>query len=185
MGICGICTREFMPDKPKQIVCGVDCALIAGRALNKAEIEKERKKQDKIKKIQSQPITHFKKLAQTDFNAYIRVRDQHKSCVSCHKPPHRGQRHASHYRPRSTAAQLSFNTGNVWASCATCNSVLSGNLTNYRRELVERIGESRVIDLENNNNIASFSREYLIRLRQVFIKKRKHLIKLRAVIGEY
>ena len=184
MSICGICTREFNADRPKQIVCGVDCALIAGRALQKAEFQKERKKQDKLNKIQSQPITYFKKLAQTDFNAYIRVRDQHLPCISCQKPSHRGQRHASHYRPRSAAAQLSFNTGNVWASCATCNSVLSGNLTNYRVELIKRIGEIRVIKLENNNKLANYSREYLIRLRAVFVKKRKHLVSLRKKIAD-
>jgi len=183
MNICAICTRDFTPEKKKQIVCGIECAVIAGKAMTSAKKQKEIKRQDKIKKIQSQPISHFKKLAQTDFNHYIRVRDQHLPCISCQKPHNRGQRHASHYRPRSTAAQLSFNTSNVWASCATCNSVLSGNLTEYRIELINRIGEKRVQALENNNQLANYSREYLMRLRSVFSKKRKHLMALREKIA--
>ena len=133
MNICAICTRDFTPEKKKQIVCGIECAVIAGKAMTSAKKQKEIKRQDKIK--------------------------------------------------RSTAAQLSFNTSNVWASCATCNSVLSGNLTEYRIELINRIGEKRVQALENNNQLANYSREYLMRLRSVFSKKRKHLMALREKIA--
>ena len=116
-------------------------------------------------------INDYRSLAQKEFNRFIRIRDRNLPCVSCGKAPERGQRHASHYRPRSTAAQLSFNTEQVWASCAPCNSHKSGNLTEYRVELIKRIGLVKVEALENNCELAKFTPEYLQRLRDIFRRR--------------
>ncbi len=87
------------------------------------------------------------KALQTVFNAYIRQRDHALPCISC--GTHKGQRHAGHYRSVGSTPELRFNEDNVHAQCATCNNHLHGNLIEYRKGLVDRIGLERVEALEN------------------------------------
>jgi 5-methylcytosine-specific restriction endonuclease McrA len=165
---------------PLQRTCSIPCSLVAGRDRALAKKRKQLRKSDSERLEAIETITALSKKAQTAFNGYIRVRDEHKLCVSCGQSPYHGQRHASHFRPRSAASQLKFNVFNTNASCAQCNKFKSGNLIPYRVELVRRIGEERVQALENNNELANYSREYLIRLKEVFARRTKHLKKLRA-----
>jgi 5-methylcytosine-specific restriction endonuclease McrA len=180
MAICAICLRDYVQSLPNQIACSESCALFAGRAMTLAKQEKEQRKNDKARLESLKSITELADQAQTEFNKYVRLRDMHKPCVSCGQSPHVGQRHCSHFRPRSAGPQLRFNLFNCHASCAQCNTFKSGNLIPYRVELVRRIGEERVQALENNNELANYSREYLIRLKEVFARRTKHLKKLRA-----
>ena len=55
-------------------------------------------------------------------------------------------------------------SGNVAASCSQCNNHKSGNVVEYRIELVRRIGEERVQALENSYRLASHNIEYLKRM---------------------
>ena len=117
--------------------------------------------------------------AQTAVNLYVRIRDRGRPCISCDKPDF-GKRDASHYRSVGACKQLRFNTFNIWASCHKCNTQLSGNLLEYRIRLVPKLGTARVDWLESQNEIARYSIEYLKRIKQVFNRRAKHLIKLRG-----
>jgi 5-methylcytosine-specific restriction endonuclease McrA len=185
--LCPVCLKEYTAEKPRQAACGPVCALIAHRAKRVGVEQKAVRRAHRARKDAMRTITDYKKEAQTVFNQYIRLRDQFKPCVSCGQSPHQGQRHASHFRPRSTASQLAYNIWNCSTSCAQCNSMKSGNLIPYRVELVKRIGEDRVLSLENNNNLANYTKEYLIRLKKVFKKRIKHLEAQRLALpsGEY
>jgi len=66
---------------------------------------------------------------------------------------------------------LRFNTWNVHASCATCNSVLSGNLIEYRIRLRLKLGDERVEWLENQNEIVRYDIEYARRVKAIFKKR--------------
>jgi hypothetical protein len=48
--------------------------------------------------------------------------------------------------------ELRFNEDNVHLQCERCNSFLSGNLLNYRINLIERIGVERVEFLERKDH---------------------------------
>jgi 5-methylcytosine-specific restriction endonuclease McrA len=179
---CGICQKDYTRRKPLQSVCSLDCALLAARAkriakLNKAQASKDRKRKKELKSI-----SQLKKEAQSEFNKYIRLRDIHKPCISCGKSPYIGQRHASHFRPRSTSSQHSYRLDAVHTSCQPCNTHLSGNLTAYRTALVAMYSEERVQALENDNRPSTFTRGYLIRMKEVFRKRVKHLTKLRNLV---
>ena len=58
---------------------------------------------------------------------------------------------------------------------------LSGNIVEYRKELVNRIGEARVIELENDNEPRKFDREYLERVKKIFRKRTRIYKKIRKI----
>lgn len=84
------------------------------------------------------------KKAQDTFNAFIRLRDCGKGCISCYKPVE----HAGHYYSEGHHPALRFNEVNVNGQCCRCNKHLHGNLINYRIGLVKRYGEQKVQLLE-------------------------------------
>jgi hypothetical protein len=63
--------------------------------------------------------------------------------------------------------------------CSVCNAHLSGNITEYRINLVKLIGADRVERIENDNQIKRYEIDYLKRLKAVFIKRKKHLERVR------
>lgn len=147
---CKSCRCEFVPSKPLQVACGVKCALDLARATQakqkRQEATKERAEHAKRKEATKTKGQHTKE-AQAAFNAFIRERDKDLPCVSCGRH-HQGQYHAGHYRTTAAAPELRFEPLNVHKQCAPCNNHKSGNLIEYRIELVKRIGLEKVEWLE-------------------------------------
>ncbi|MGY2162163.1 recombination protein NinG [Pseudomonas tolaasii] len=144
------CRASFVPSRLGQAVCSPACAMIdaprhepkARKAL--AEIGRKELRAAKVKiKTRAQ---HMKE-AQAAFNAWIRERDIGLPCVSCGRH-HNGQWHAGHYRTVGGNPELRFEPLNVWRQCAPCNNHKSGDIVNYRLELVRRIGADKVDWLE-------------------------------------
>ncbi len=171
---CRNCGKAFVKHKPMQVVCGLSCALEYQVGKRKAKAEKARRRQYRADKERIKSLADHKRDTQTLVNKYIRLRDRDKPCVSCGQSPYQGQRHASHYRSRGAASQLSYNFLNIWSSCAQCNTMKSGAVVPYRVELVRRIGEERVLALEHNNDKAVFTVEYLKRLQKLMRRRIKH-----------
>jgi len=171
---CKVCLEKFTPFNSMQQTCTkVECCVSHGRKLQKKENRKAKKEFKEKHKTRSE----WAKEAQAAVNSYIRARDAGKPCISCDKPDNgQHQRHASHYRSVGACSSLRFNTFNIHASCATCNSVLSGNLLEYRIRLIKKLGVDRVEWLESQNGIVRYEIEYLARLKKVFNKRtRKQL----------
>ena len=143
-------------------------------AAGKAKIQREKKQRAETKKAKENLLTHkdYLKLLQKVFNTYIRLRDKDLPCVSCGKNNDK-QYHAGHYRSVGSAPHLRFNEINVWKQCATCNNYLHGNLIEYRKELINRIGVDKVEWLENYQE----SNKMLIPEIKEQIKLYKHKIK--------
>jgi len=159
--------------------CTVDC--MAGHGMDKAQEARQRqhKAETKTRKDKIKTKTEWLTEAQAAVNAYVRIRDRGKPCVSCGKPDNGTyQRHASHYRSVGACSSLRFNLKNVYASCQQCNTSKSGNLLEYRIRLKARYGESLVEWLESQNEPKRYETDYLIRLRDVF-RKRVNRLKLR------
>jgi len=114
----------------------------------------------------------YVKEAQTAFNAYIRIRDRNKSCISCGtaqgETVQGGKFDAGHYRSRGSAGHLRYHLLNCHSQCVKCNRYLSGNVVEYRKGLIEKVGPERVERLEMDNNPRKFTIEYLKRVKKIF-----------------
>lgn len=122
------------------------------------------------------------KEAQAAFNKYIRVRDQGKPCISCGNMPesyYGGGTDAGHWRSRGSAPHLRYHTLNCWSQCKRCNRYLSGASTEYRKELINRIGKERVEALEADQTERRFDIEYLKRVKDIFTRRAKIYNKIR------
>ena len=97
------------------------------------------------------PLPKLLAKAQKIFNAHIRERDKYKGCISCGAPVE----HAGHYFSAGHYSALRFNEMNTNGQCLRCNNFLSGNLINYRKGLVKRYGEQKVLMLENSAEVRS------------------------------
>jgi len=152
---CPVCDNAFIPQRTMQRTCGWQCALKFVDMTSKKEWDKETIKR-KRELLDNDPA-HWKYKAQTAFNAYIRARDRGLPCVSCGVPDGQGKRNAGHFKPASINTALRFDEANCHGQCERCNTSLSGNLANYRPELVRRIGLPEVERLENDKSIKKWT----------------------------
>jgi 5-methylcytosine-specific restriction endonuclease McrA len=179
--VCKVCKADFNPMRSMQAVCGPRCAIEHSSLTNRQAREKARRKADRKRKEAIKSRSEWAKEAQAEFNKFIRLRDSQLGCVSCGQSPNQGQRHASHYRSVAAASQLRYDTWNVHASCAQCNSMKSGNVVEYRIRLVDKIGAERVEDIECSNEPRTFDIEYLKRVKGIFSRRARHYKKLRGL----
>lgn len=164
---CRYCKEHFTPFNSLQPFCfNTECI----QEHNKVTREKKARKVKK--EFKESDKSTLLKLAQTVVNKYIRLRDLNKPCISCE---HIGERqiHAGHYRPMGNNQQLRFYTLNIFAQCSICNNYLSGNLANYRINLIKKLGLEKVELIEANQERGNYTVEYLQRLIKVFRKKIK------------
>lgn len=163
----------------KKGFCSFDHMVEWGSTQARKTIQRKEKKKVREARERLKTRSEWLREAQKEFNRYIRLRDKGKHCISCDKPDDgTHQRHASHYRSVGACSALRFNTFNVWASCAQCNSVKSGNLIEYRIRLRKLAGDDRVEWLESQNEPRRYSIDYLKRLRRVF-KRRADILQKR------
>ncbi|UMY52344.1 recombination protein NinG [Pseudomonas azotoformans] len=144
------CRALFVPSRMGQAVCSPECAMIdAPRHEPKARkaLAEIGRKELRAAKVKIKTRAHHMKEAQAAFNAWVRERDIGLPCVSCGRH-HNGQWHAGHYRTVGGNPELRFEPLNVWRQCAPCNNHKSGDIVNYRLELVRRIGADKVDWLE-------------------------------------
>ncbi|GHU09853.1 recombinase [Spirochaetia bacterium] len=68
-------------------------------------------------------------------------------CISCGKIEPLERSNVSHYCGRAYLITR-WNLNNIWLSCVSCNKWKSGNLIEYRKALIEKIGLTEVEHLE-------------------------------------
>ena len=167
---CKICKNTFEPVRFAQIVCGISCAIEHSRALT----EKKKAKEHKEAKAKLKSRAEYLKETQAVFNKYIRIRDDALPCISCGRQ-HQGQYHAGHYRTVGAAPELRFNELNVNKQCAPCNNHLSGNLVEYRRGLVAKIGIDKVEWLEGKHEAKKYTIDEIQAIKKEYQQKIKEL----------
>ncbi|WP_338935230.1 replication protein P [Escherichia coli] len=125
----------------------------AEKAAEKKRRREEQKQKDKLKiqKLALKPRSYWIKQAQQAVNAFIRERDRDLPCISCGTLTS-AQWDAGHYRTTAAAPQLRFDERNIHKQCVVCNQHKSGNLVPYRVELISRIGQEAVDEIESNHN---------------------------------
>ena len=171
---CKACGEEFTPTQTFQKWCSTRCAL------ELIDEKKEQKKRREIKAAKQKLKTKgdYMKEAQTAFNRYIRQRDIHLPCISCGRL-HQGQWHAGHYRTTKAAPELRIGPDAEWnchRQCAPCNNHKSGDIVNYRIELVKRIGADRVAWLEGPHELKRYTIEDLQAIKKKYNAKYRSLL---------
>ena len=178
---CKVCKNEYQPYNSMQKVCNPVCAQ------KYVAMEQEKKKLNQWRKEKKDWQEKNKSLndriaeAQRWFNAYIRERDYYQGCICCGKF-HDDSKHltgsgwdAGHYRSRGSAPHMRFNEDNCHKQLSGCNSFLSGNIVEYRKRLIEKIGLERVEAVENNNDVRKFTKEELIEIKEKYKRMAKEL----------
>jgi hypothetical protein len=132
------------------------------------------RKETRQRKAALKTKADWHKDCQKAFNAFIRERDYGNACISCGKH-HPGQNHAGHYRSVGSAAELRYCEDQVFLQCAPCNNHLSGNLINYRINLVEKIGRERVEWIEGKHEPKKYTIDQLQAMTKHYRAKTKQL----------
>ena len=153
---CGEYTRDYIV-LPIGAFCNRDHAILFAQSkqqqdkVKKAQKRAERRKLAERKKT-LRTRTWYVKQAQSAFNAYIRERDK-------------GKAHP----------ELRFNVDNCHLQCSQCNNHLSGNIIEYRKRLLERIGQKRLDWVEGYHEPVKYSTEKLTEIKEYYNKLRKRL----------
>lgn len=174
------CRASFVPQRLGQAVCSPKCGVAikdVNQAKAKKSLESERRKELRAAKERVKPKGQYMREAQVAINAWVRVRDAALPCVSCGRH-HDGQYHAGHYRTVGSNPALRFEPLNIHKQCAPCNNHKSGDIVNYRIELVKRIGADLVEWLEGPHepkrytieDLKSITSEYRQKLKELKVK---------------
>lgn len=171
------CRASFVPQRLGQAVCSPKCGL----AIKDVNAEKARKaladvgrKELRAAKERVKLKGQYMREAQVAINAWVRLRDAKLPCVSCGRH-HDGQYHAGHYRTVGSNPALRFEPLNIHKQCAPCNNHKSGDIVNYRIELVKRIGAEAVAWLEGPHEPKRYTIEDLKAITAEYRAKTKEL----------
>ena len=116
-----------------------------------AVAQKSLRKDTKRRREALKTVSDYAKEVQVLFNRYIRLRDDGNVCISCQKPPKK--KNAGHYKTTKAFPELRYNVDNCHLQCEHCNTYLSGNITQYRIYLLEKIGAERLAKLEGKTEL--------------------------------
>ena len=184
---CRFCKSTFEAKNSLNRLCSPKCAYAW------LMTEEGQKQHRKVKaKIQREKINAKKEALKTKgdwtkelqkvFNEFIRLRDRDEECISCDASNATlaekwkgGKWDAGHYRSTGSAPHLRFNEANAAKQCKKCNNQLSGNIVEYRKKLIKRIGVEAVEALEANQeplrltveDIKAMLKEYRAKVRQL------------------
>ena len=140
---CKNCKKPFQPMKTTQTCCGLNCALkVAEKKEGKLELRRAERAELKEMAIRLKTLGDYKKDLQVEVNKLVRLIDERCSCISCGSIT--GKINAGHYYSVGSRPNLRFNLMNIYLQCEHCNSYMSGNLIEYRENLVNLAGEDHV-----------------------------------------
>ena len=169
---CQVSVEMYWPFSTTSKVCSPKCALELAASKREKEFRKETKRLKEKIKTKSQ----WAKEAQAAFNRFIRLRDAHWPCISCGRH-HQGQYHAGHYKSVGAHPELRFEELNNHKQCAPCNNHLSGNIVNYRINLIEKIGIEKVEWLEGPHEMKDYDIDDLQIIKRCYARRAKELEK--------
>lgn len=176
------CRASFVPTESFQTWCSPDCAVTILRQRQekqrKSFAQRERR-EIKVRKERLKSRAAHAKDTQQAFNEWVRLRDAALPCVSCGRH-HDGQYHAGHYRTVAASPELRFEPLNVHKQCAPCNNHKSGDIVNYRIELVKRLGAEAVEWLEGPHEPKKYTVEQLKAMTAEYRAKTRELKKGQA-----
>lgn len=142
-----------------------------------------------INKYSKNTIPSLLLKAQTLFNEYIRLRDQNNGafqCMACGRYKPTDQMNAGHYMSAGLHNSTRFHEDNVHGCCIKCNMYMSGNLLEYRKRLIKKIGLDKVEELEIRAKMAcKLDRYTLSEIIETYKDKVKNLKLVRSNINSH
>lgn len=166
---CKRCKKPFIRYNTIQRLC-VECAIKKVReGKDKAHRKDLREGRERLK-----TKSDWLREAQSAFNKYIRIRDREWPCISCGRD-HGGQYHAGHYRTAGSSPELRFSELNCHKQCAPCNNHKSGNIVEYRINLISRIGVDALEWLEGPHEPKHYTIEEIKAIKAKYTKKAKEI----------
>ena len=141
---CG-CGRKLVPRNSTHVAYSLECAVKIAKA--KVKKKKDREFKHLRRKYYDTDARHWKKKARTACHSYIRERDDREPCISCGTMV-AAKWDAGHFKSRGARSALQFHEANIHKQCSVCNQHRSGNITEYRANLVEKEGLGLVSFLE-------------------------------------
>lgn len=171
------CRASFVPRRLGQAVCSPACALIdAPRHQERARksLDQVERREIKVRKEKLKTRADHLREAQAVFNEWIRLRDAALPCVSCGRH-HQGKYDAGHYRTVGGNPALRFEPLNCHKQCVPCNRHKSGDIVNYRINLVQRIGRDNVEWLEGPHEAKRYTIEDLKAMKADYRAKTREL----------
>ena len=122
-----------------------------------------------LSKYRGKSLAYLTDKAQDAVNKFVRKRDSVNGyfiCISCQLLKPVSQMNAGHYYEKSIYKSVRFDLDNIHGQDVRCNKYLSGNLIEYRKNLLEKIGEEKLKQLDKLAELKNFrfTREFLIEL---------------------
>ena len=167
---CKNCKDNFDPINFNQKYCLKNECIKVFVEVTKSKAWKLRK--SKLKEEVETVQSLFKK-AQKVFNTYIRQRDN-DTCISCGSKLV-GKYDAGHFWSSGGHKYLTFNEDNVHSQCVYCNQHKHGNLIEYRKNLINKIGKEKYLYLQSvKDKVYKPTREELKEIIEIYkLKKTK------------
>lgn len=152
---CKNCKEKFEPKRFLEKYCSKpECKEIEIR-ITLEMVRKQKSKEEKMAtnllKEKLKTKSDYIKILQIVFNKWIRLRDKDLPCISCGRFDVE-EFHCGHYIP-TTYQYHRFNEDNCNKQCSYCNTHLRGAITDYRINLIKKIGLERVEYLENTKHM--------------------------------
>ena len=190
MKSCKVCSDAFVPVRPMQKVCSPGCAHQYAKAQAEKKHAKELAKDRQVvraKLLAMQTKPQLVKKAQAAFNTYIRARDAGKPCISCGRPlgAEPNSYDCGHYRSVGSAPHMRFIEDNAHGQCKHCNNHLGGNHVEYRKGLLERIGQHAVEMIEADTTLRKYTHDGLIEIARRYREAaRKYRDRVQEVVKQ-
>lgn len=166
---CRNCKEKFEPVRFNQKYCFNKMCVDAW--VQEAKVKNWKKTKKKMQE-DLETIQDLVKATQIVFNKYIRLRDKDELCISCKQKPKKSN--AGHYYNANNHWNVRFDENNVHLQCEHCNTFLSGNLINYRENLLKKIGAEEFNVLEGKSKVTrKFTKEELKEIIETYKKKIK------------
>jgi len=174
------CLGAYWPRSSFQKTCSNMACILKQLEADKAKAaEKERRRQAREDHEARQRLKTYAQHAndtQDAVNAYIRELRKGEPCMSCQRPFKPGQmQYAGHYLSRGARPDRRFQETNIWLQCYSCNSAKSSNALEYRLNLVKRIGEAQVVEMETETIMESPTIKDLHKIKKLYRQKLRAL----------
>ena len=168
---CRNCKNKFEQVRFNQKFClEPECV----RVWVESEKAKQWKKTKQKAKQDLMTLSDYLRLTQQIFNKYIRLRDKGNVCISCQKKPLK--ENAGHFFNANNHYNVRFDERNVNLQCEHCNTYLSGNLIEYQRNLIHKIGIESYHELEADaRKTRKFTKDELKEIIKEYKKKIKQI----------
>ena len=157
------CGASCVPARLGPAVCSPACAILdapKNQAKARKAIAQRERREIKVRKEKLKSRADHLKDTQIAFNAWVRARDAELPCISCGRH-HQGKYDAGHYRTVGSNPALRFEPLNCHKQCSPCNTQLSGDIVNYRINLVQKIGAEAVAWIEGPHEAKKYTVEEL------------------------